>query len=320
MNEIVNITKWIFNPFLVKKPEQVKIVALCITVATIFWFLNAFNKTYTTTLSFPVEYQYDKEKFTPLAKLNPTINISITGQGWDLLKETFSLESEYIKIKPQKLPGINFINPESLLDSTKEQLSKFTINRIYTDSVKYHFDYKVSKLINISLPIDSIKLENGYAIVSEIQITPNQVYITGAASILDTIPENYIIDLKQEIDDDFNDEIQLNFPKEINSETNEVNINFEIQPYIEIVKDIKYNVINLKDTTLKFKPEVLELKVYTTEKYEDSINDSMFVYDLNMKKFSFESDTFLKPKLTTKIPSYIKRIVLEDSLIYISKP
>ena len=50
-------------------------------------------------------------------------------------------------------------------------------------------------MINFSLPADSIKLENGYAIVSEIKITPNQIYITGPASILDTIPENYILKL-----------------------------------------------------------------------------------------------------------------------------
>ena len=320
MDRIINITKWIFNPFLVQKPGQVKVVALCIAVATTFWFLNAFNKTYTTTLAYPLSYKYDHEKFTPLEELDQTIDISLTGQGWNLLKEAFSLEDKTISISPDKLPGAGFIKSETILDSTTEMLSKFEIKRVFADSIKYNFDYKVSKLIKLILPADSIKLENGYAIVTEVEIEPNEIYITGASKILDTIPINYILTIDDEIDDDFDDEVSLHLPNEVITDQSEVNVSFEIQPYIEIVAEIQYNILNLQDSTLEFKPETLDLKIYTTEKYEDSIVDSMFVVDLNLLKFEFKNDTFLHPKITSKIPDYIKRVVLEDSTIYISKP
>lgn len=320
MNEIINITKWIFNPFLVKKPGQVKVVVLCIVVATTFWFLNAFNKTYTTTYSYPIHYEYDIEKYVPTNSLKSTVNISLTGQGWDLLKEAFSLEENEIIITPVNLPGKEIISQNIILESTREILSKFEVNKVFADSIYCEFDYKVNKLIKLSLPVDSIRFANGYAITSPIIIDPNEVLITGPSKILDTIQDNYFISLKNEIDDDYDEDIELNFPTGINVEIDEVNVSFETSPYIEIIKKLKYRVINYSDSNLIFNPKTIDIKIYTTEFYKDSITDSLFSCELNLQNLKIKKDTFLHPTISSKIPEYIKKVYLEDSTINISLP
>ena len=320
MVKFLNITKWLLNPFLVRKPGEVKVVVLCIAVATTFWFLNAFNKTYTTTLSYPLTYNFDQEKFIAIGDLSSTVDISLTGQGWDLLKEAFNIDEKAIKITPNKLPGNGLISTEAITDSTKEILSKFEVNKIVSDSIVFNFDYKVSKILKLNLPVDSIKLENGYAIVSDVEINPKEVHITGASKILDTIPENFILTLDEEIDDDFDDEITLKLPKKVIAENNEINISFEIEPYIEVVKKVNLVVKNNSDSLIEFDPERIEVNLYTIEKYKDSISDSLYTYELDLKNFEFEKDTYLLPKLIGKTPDFVEKIFIEDSLIYLEKP
>ena len=318
MNKVLNITKWIFNPFLVKKPGQVKVVVLCIAVATTFWFLNAFNKTYTTTYSYPLHYNYDEGKFIPVESLKSSVEISLTGQGWELLKEAFSLEHKTIELSLSNLPGTEVIDQSVILRSSKDILDKFEVNRIFTDSIKCNFDYKVSKLINLTLPLDSINLSNGYAIISEVKIEPSQIYITGAASVLDNVSENYVIDLHEEVDDDFDDDVEIDFPDGVISDLEEVNVVFDIAPYILIEKTLNYQVLNNSDTSLKLTPSYLDVKVYLPEIYEDQLTDSSFSIELDLTDFEYSNDTFFYPEVIEK-PDFVKKVVFEDSVIQITK-
>jgi hypothetical protein len=51
-------------------------VVLCIFAATVFWFFNALNKTYTTNLRFPLSFDYDHENFVPVKALPRDVRIN----------------------------------------------------------------------------------------------------------------------------------------------------------------------------------------------------------------------------------------------------
>jgi YbbR domain-containing protein len=77
-----------------QKLSNLKVVVLCIAAATTFWILNALNKDdYTTVVDYPIELSYDKEKYMAVEKEPAQIQIEIRGNGWDLLRKYFKLNT-----------------------------------------------------------------------------------------------------------------------------------------------------------------------------------------------------------------------------------
>ena len=58
-------------------------VVLCVFAATIFWFFNALNKSYTTNINFPLSFDYDRDNFVPVRNLPAQVRLNVTGNGWD---------------------------------------------------------------------------------------------------------------------------------------------------------------------------------------------------------------------------------------------
>ena len=300
-----------------KKSEHVKVVVFCIIGATTFWFFIAFNKTYTTVFSYPINYTYNKAKFIPLSDLKSTVKISLSGQGWDLLKEYFSLDKKKIDIKLYNRLGKATIRLTQFEESVNNTFTKVTVNNILSDSINYELDYRISKIIKLDLVKDSIKLNNGFSISSDITINPEEVYITGAASILNKIDKTFYLKIDEKIDDDFDDDIDLNFPDKIICDLKEVAVAFDLSPYVEIQKKFTYEVEGNKDTSLLFSPAFLLGNYYIPENLKNQVNDSSFSITLNLNNFIFERDTSL-PLTEIIKPEFVRRLVLEDTLIQIT--
>jgi hypothetical protein len=75
-----------------KKLSNLKVVVLCILAATTFWILNALNKdNYNTIVDYPIQWEFDRENFMPVKPLPESVQIQISGNGWDLLRKYFNL-------------------------------------------------------------------------------------------------------------------------------------------------------------------------------------------------------------------------------------
>ena len=72
---------------------------MCVFAATVFWFFNALNKSYTTNINFPLSFDYDKDNFVPVQNLPSQVRLNVTGNGWDLFKR-----STGVKLIPLEIP------------------------------------------------------------------------------------------------------------------------------------------------------------------------------------------------------------------------
>ena len=79
----MNIVRIIFNLLRFDRANW-KAVSLCIVAAVVFWIFNAFNKTYSTTIKFPVQFEFDNKTYTPAAELPTKLNVSVSGNGWEI--------------------------------------------------------------------------------------------------------------------------------------------------------------------------------------------------------------------------------------------
>ena len=105
-NSIFNILR--FNK------KNWKAVVLCIFTATVFWFFNALNKDYTTTISFPLAFDYDRDRFIPVEPLPRDVRINVTGIGWNLFRR-----STRVKVPPLVIPLDRPADVKKIVDEEK---------------------------------------------------------------------------------------------------------------------------------------------------------------------------------------------------------
>mgnify|MGYP000489331719 CR=1 FL=1 len=112
-----------------------KAIALCFFAATVFWFLNALNKTYTTNLRFPLTFEFDRQNFVPVKALPGEIRLNVTGNGWNLFRR-----STGVKIPPLEIPLERPVETKKIVGSTlpaffTNQLDGLEINYVLTDTI-----------------------------------------------------------------------------------------------------------------------------------------------------------------------------------------
>src|SRR5688572_25830847 len=130
LNSIFNILR--FNR------RNWKAVVLCVFTATVFWFFNALNKTYTTNINFPLTFDYDKENFIPVQSLPQTVRLNVTGNGWELFKRSTGVKQDPLQL-PLERPGeIKKIEGSGLRLPFSSQVDGLQINHVLSDTI--HID------------------------------------------------------------------------------------------------------------------------------------------------------------------------------------
>lgn len=175
-NSIFNILR--FNK------KNWKAVVLCIFTATVFWFFNALNKNYTTSLSFPLAFDYDQESYLPVRPLPKTVRINVTGLGWNLFRR-----SAGVKVPPLVIPLDRPADVKKIVGSTlpgffANQLGDFQINFVITDTLHVAIEPKATRKVQLKLDIPATLFRNGYALVSPIQIIPDSVTLEGPLTLI----------------------------------------------------------------------------------------------------------------------------------------
>jgi hypothetical protein len=120
LNSIINLLH--FNQ------KNWKAVSLCIFAAAIFWFFNALNKNYTTTISFPLQFEFDRQDYMPVRALEEELRINVTGMGWDIFRRTVGLRKLPLSIPLEHPETVKKIVGSTLPAFFSSQLEAFQIN------------------------------------------------------------------------------------------------------------------------------------------------------------------------------------------------
>ena len=82
----------------IKLNERASIFFFCLVLATCFWFLSSLSKSYTTKLTIPIEYISVNKNFILLEKPLESIEIQVSGSGFELLGEQMSLNRNALQV------------------------------------------------------------------------------------------------------------------------------------------------------------------------------------------------------------------------------
>ena len=224
-----------------------KAVMLCIFTATVFWFFNALNKTYTTNISFPLAFDYDNANFIPIEGLPQTVRLNVTGNGWELFKRSTGVKTNPLEI-PLESPGeVKKIVGSGLKFSFTNQLDGLEINHVLSDTIYLDLEPKIGRWLK--LVVDSIQynIKSGYDLTSEVAVLPDSAYVEGPKRIVEKIREPVMLSIPQRnIDEHYVETIPVELPfDDVSIQPRSVSVMFNVEEMVTVEDSIDLRIVNI---------------------------------------------------------------------------
>ena len=190
-----------------------KAVVLCIFTATVFWFFNALNKTYTTNINFPLSFDYDNENFIPVGGLPQNVRLNVTGNGWELFKRSTGVKLDPLEIPLERPGDVKKIVGSGLKFSFTNQLNGLEINHVLSDTIYLDLEPKAERWIKLAIDSIQYNIKKSYGLTSEVAVMPDSTLITGPKRIVEKIREPVMLNIPQRnIDEYYMRDIQIEIP------------------------------------------------------------------------------------------------------------
>ena len=303
-----------------KKLSDLKVVVLCIAAATTFWILNALNKDdYNTIVDFPISFVYDKEAYVPVSEVPQSIQVEISGNGWDLLRKYFNFNNEPYPITLDNPAKTSHILTADLKRSLGEFLNPTQLISVLDDTLKVNIDKIESIKIKPVLDSGSFTLAKNFRIIDEVIFEPKEVTVKGPTSMLEKINGTLPVELDEsKIDHNIQKKLTLSVPKEyrdlVTIENPEVIVKFEVVQFFEGNKRLKVKKINFPRTvTMENEDAIIMMSYLLDERKVNELKDLEFEAILDYaKRNKFDSTVSVQVK---PMPAYLEQVVVEPPVI-----
>ncbi len=259
--------------------ENWKVVLLSLIVAATFWLFNALNKDYNARLDYPIEFKFSNDSLVIMRPLPETVELDVSGIGWNLFKKTFLLNAKPIVIRLDNPTDIKYLPRASIVPLISDQLEGLNINYVVTDTLHFDIEKKVSKVIDILVDSANIKLEEHYRITSPVNVNPDTAQVIGAQRFIQNIPDIYTLLIEETITGDYDDEIEIELPENsyLRAIPYEINVTFDITKFIRDSVLVTPEIIN-------FPPDayILDTSVYIHYTFQEGDYEEISTSDFNL--------------------------------------
>jgi hypothetical protein len=226
-------------------------VVLCIFAATIFWFFNALNKSYTTNINFPLSFEYDRDNFVPVRNLPAQVRLNVTGNGWDLFKRSTGVKIVPLEIPLERPSDVKKIVGTSLQPFFSSQVDGMELNFVLTDTLYVDLEPKATKWIRLTMDSIQFNLKKGYGLISEVSIKPDSIRVEGPRPVINRIKEPFKLRLRQRnIDENFSEDVEIDLPQSevIKRNPPTVKVKFDVDRMINLIDSVKLAAENVPPT------------------------------------------------------------------------
>ena len=263
------------NPF--KLISQPKILLYCFFVGSLIWFFNELNNRSNASMLYPINFNYDnKEELIEVIPPPNSIEISINGTGWNLLRNLLKLNITEVEYNINKPSQTKFILSNSLLPYIAQSLENVNVNFVVTDSIFINIEKKINKELKVLVDTSKISIADNFQIVSDFALSHDKIYVEGPQSIINSLPNTYFINTSEtsNLSSDFNEDFTVEIiHQNLSINPEKINLSFNIEEFVqeEIILKVDFYEENfLLDTSV--------VVLYKIKKgVEISPNDSLYV-------------------------------------------
>jgi hypothetical protein len=310
----MSIINSIFNLLRFNKRNW-KAVALCVFAATVFWFFNALNKSYTASISFPLAFEYRQEGYIPVRPLPDEIKINVTGIGWNLFRRSIGVKFPPLVIPIERPTEVKKIVGSTLPALFANQLEGFEINFVLADTLYVAIEPRKTRWVSLKLDSPSILFKNGYGMVGSVSIEPDSIFIGGPFGLITDLSEPHYLKLdERNIDENFNDDVEVEFLNKelVQQSTPYVRVKFEVDRLRERNDSVQVVLKNLPGNVHpQFEKAYVPITVMIPQRYIDEYKADSVRAVVDFKKVR-RGQTKQVPELTG-LPPYT-RIIRNDSI------
>jgi hypothetical protein len=311
----MNFVRVVINLFQFNRTNW-KAVILCLLAATVFWLFSAFNKSHSSTIRFPLHFDYDDQRYVAIKPLPHQININVTGSGWELIRKTLGVKVPEMVIPVERPLETRKIPAIAITPLLASQLGNLKINYISIDTLRLQLEEKTTKTFRLAADLSKIRFKDGYGSTGSVDIVPDTVVIDGPRSIIHSIPDTIRLPiLAAGISKSFRDEIEVPLfnSEAVNRNPPVVTVRVEVGEVETIEVNVAVNVIHkrnvkvLADSVKAF----IQIPVEQREDFKDKLSYIKALIDV---KNSEKNNRRLSPRIVG-LPVYA-RVISIDSLSY----
>lgn len=187
------LLRWFFSPFYGQERSYWRAVTACFLAASTFWLLNAFSKTYTTRINYPLAWRYDAARYVPVQPLPTEVAVNVTGRGWKLLRKQLMLDVKPAEVVLPGLPATRYVTGRVVRPALQTAMEGLQFNYLLSDTLWVAFD----KLVSRRLPLALSPAADGSALPFAARFTPATVVFRGPARQVEALASPYPVHLPQ---------------------------------------------------------------------------------------------------------------------------
>jgi len=299
------------------KGKRLNVFVLFLFLSFLISLLSKLSNTYTQTLQFELQPTQLKSNEVLVSKDAKTINVTISGKGFALLKyyiETPTIDVDFSELNKNK--AHYFWTERSQLEKIINHFdSKITVKSINPDTLIFPYDRQFIKKIPVEVLVNA-SFAVGFDLVNPFRAVPDSITLIGPESLVKTISAIKtkpldLIDVNANIDR----VVALDIPTtsdQLSYSEQTVSVRAEVEKFTEGSVNVPVTIVNVPDNlTLNFFPKEITVIFYASLKAYNSIDASHFSVECDFNTLTAEN-SYLNPVLV-KQPTTVKTTKLKGT-------
>ena len=296
-----------------RRPNNLRVIILSIGTAAIFWFFNALNKDYDTTIGYPVNWQFDAESFIVIDELPEKIRINVNGLGWNLLRASMGFKVKPITIILNNPSANKKIAGVSLTNRVDDELEDLQLNYILDDTLNINIDKRGTRSFGVYIDSANISLAEGYQIVSPISYDIDLLELEGPLSLINSNPsDSFVISIKSEqLNSNFDDQIDfaIERPELFLFRPKSTHISFSVAEFVQAERQIVISQVDFPETGSPFLNDTIcPIRFVVRKDYEPAVVADSFKVVANFANINKLDSTLLLS--IQKIPPEVSDVLI----------
>ena len=218
-----------------------KAVALCLLAASVFWLFNALNKTYSTNIRFPMQFEFDQRAFAASQPLPNNLLINVNGNGWDLFRKYFGIRVPVLTIPLERPTEVRKIVASTLPPLLTPQIGGLNINFVVQDTLRLKIESRISRKFKLQASDENVNYKENMGRISPIVVLPDSVELNGPQGVLSLLPDTLTLNLRgTRVDNDFREQVEIELAHQefVKRDPPVVDVRFEVGEMLTLQQSI----------------------------------------------------------------------------------